>query len=1006
MSNKGIRHQVARAIPACRSVGLASSLVIGAILTYSATTQAEQATSPAVAASSESQQVEFNIPAQPLGSAVIAFAEQAGIEVFFDSGKLAGLQSHAVKGRYSPRQALDLLLGDLPVSYGFAGNKRVNLERLASGTEAVEIDTTHIEAIRDKSNDWIYRTPQAVSVITREQLDRNPPRHAADMLVETPGVYSAVSAQDPGLSVNIRGMQDFGRVNTMIDGMRQNFNENGHQQRNGQLYVDPELISEVVIEKGPSSGVHGAGAIAGSANFGTLGYDDIILPGNDLGVRLRGMTGVGGYDNGVKFIGSAALAGRLGEALEVLVAKSQRNFGDYEPGRRKENFDFLLSGVQDGANNAVAEQVVDRVKFSDQKQDSDLFKLRLHLTPEQSLQFTYIGTEISYNNVSDRRVINQSTAQALDGDEAWIKYGDALAESKSYGIDYSFNPDSDLIDLKAKLYYVDTSNQRETAAGRPEYRGTTNWTELAWMIGVCNQNPIQDDYVTACERGYGNETDTSIKTYGFTLENTARFAVAGVEGFSFNHGLEYFQDKGSSTTTKVREGADISGTADNSLNPNGKRSIASAFGNLKWENETYTIAGGLRYDHYQLKGKTRLPVTEWTYVDRYSRAQAVLANNLRNYRLWCSQATRPGYQTYCANIIPYEGYVNDPTTFGNYLTDSRFRPQWMSVNSMDDYNVDKQEHKVLPSLSLAYRPTDWLELFSNWGKSWRPPALTESLMQGNHPSDPFATMLPNPFLETETSRSWDIGFNLAFQDVISNGDKLNTKVAYYDTRVDNYMVTSIVNIMPGYVAGLGNTMFVNNLLDTKFRGLEFELDYDAGRWYSGVNYTHVIGGNNDFCQKTYPLGSGYKRGDMPDENGVYPAEHQAAIAAGYASYEAYLDNQQLCGDMAVFGMNSARNVPMDRGSWVFGTRWFNQALEVGTRLNYSAAGGPDEYEYDVWPSYITWDLFASLRINQNVMLRATVENLRDRSYVSGYSDIFSKSYGTGRTVMAGLEVNF
>ncbi|OLU29564.1 hypothetical protein BVH03_10265 [Pseudomonas sp. PA15(2017)] len=949
------------------------------------------------------KQVEFDIPAQPLRSAVIAFAEQAQIQVFFDSGKLAGLQSHELRGPYPPEEGLRLLLGGLPVSYSFTGERRINLERLADVAGTLQIDTTLIESTRDVGNEWIYQTPRSVSVITREQLDRNPPRHAADMLVETPGVYSAVSAQDPGLSVNIRGMQDFGRVNTMIDGMRQNFNENGHQQRNGQLYVDPELISEVVVEKGPSSALNGAGAIAGSANFGTLGYDDVILPDNDVGVRLRGMTGVGGYDNGVKFIGSAAFAGRLGDSLDVLVAKSQRNFGEYEPGRRKENFDFLLSGVQDGANNAVAEQVVDRVKFSDQKQDSDLFKLRWHLTPEQSMQFTYIGTEISYNNVSDRRVINPSTAQALDGDEAWIKYGNAEARSKSYGFDYSFNPDSDLIDLKVKFYYVDTRNQRETAAGRPVYQNGTNMTELAWQIGVCNQNPVQNTYATACERGYGNEADTSIETYGFTLDNTARFAVAGVEGFSFNHGLEYFQDKGESTTTKVREGADVSRTADNSLNPNGKRSIASAFGNLKWENETYTLAGGLRYDYYQLKGKTRLPISDWTYVSSYDRTLAAYINRLARSIELCAAGGR-GYQTHCNNVPLYERYVADPTSVPRY--ESIYPAQWSSVNTLADYKVNNSEHKVLPSLSAAYRPTDWLELFSNWGKSWRPPALTETLMQGSHPGDPFAYMVPNPYAKTETSRSWDVGFNLSFRDVISSGDKLSSKVAYYDTRVDDYMVTSMVNIMPGYTGGLGNTMFVNNLLETQFRGIELELDYDAGRWYSGINYTHVIGGNNDFCQKTYPLGSGYKRGDIPDENGNYPAEHQAAIEAGYASHEAYLDSQQLCGDMAVFGMNSARNVPMDRGSWVFGTRWFNQALEVGTRLNYSAAGGPDEYEYDVWPSYITWDVFASYRINQNFMLRATVENLRDRSYVTGYSDIFSKSYGTGRTVMAGLEVNF
>ncbi|MGY2437952.1 TonB-dependent receptor plug domain-containing protein, partial [Escherichia coli] len=92
-------------------------------------------------------------------------------------------------------------------------------------------------------------------VITREQIDKRPPRHAADMLEETAGVYTAVNQRDPGLSVNIRGVQDYGRVNMNIDGMRQNFNVNGHQQRNGTMVVDPEFVSSIEIDKGSQSGM-------------------------------------------------------------------------------------------------------------------------------------------------------------------------------------------------------------------------------------------------------------------------------------------------------------------------------------------------------------------------------------------------------------------------------------------------------------------------------------------------------------------------------------------------------------------------------------------------------------------------------------------------------------------------------------------------------------------------------------------------------------------------------
>lgn len=1000
MVNKGTCHSSSAPQRVYRWRGLAGGLLVSMALASGSSVWAQQ---PAVAvgnvdSGSAAAQVEFDIPAQPLRSAVIAFAEQAGIQVFFDSGKLAGLQSHALKGTYAPEQGLRLLLGGSPVRYSFTGERRVNLERLADVAGTLQIDTTLIESTRDASNEWIYQTPRSVSVITREQLDRNPPRHAADMLVETPGVYSAVSAQDPGLSVNIRGMQDFGRVNTMIDGMRQNFNENGHQQRNGQLYVDSELISSVVIEKGPRSDVTGATSIAGSANFGTLNVDDIILPGQDQGVRLRGMTGLGGHGNGVNFIGSAAVAGRFGEHWELLAARSRRSFGDYAPGSRRENLDFLTSGVQDGREGVT--QVVDRIKFSNQEQDSELFKGRFTLTPEQSLQFTYVGTDLSYNNVSDRRVTNAVDGSAIDGDAAWAKFGDASARSQSFGLDYTFAPDSPWIDLNAKLYYVSTRNERNTAAGRPVVTDGVDMTATAWRLGYCRQNPIPADWLQECEAGLGSDTNTRVDTYGFKLDNTARFSVAGVEGFRFNHGLEYFLDKGTSKNRSNYQGENFS-SGQNTLNPNGKRSIASAFGNLTFETEQFTLAGGLRYDYYHLKGKTQVPSTEWAYQSRLERFTAVVTNQLNNARVRCAA----GIQSGCNSVVTLENALANPTSVANYYTSGNYAPRWLSNAGMRDYDVDESMGKLLPTLSAAYRPTGWLELFANWGESWRPPALTESLMEGSHPGDPFARMYPNPYADPETSRSWELGFNVDTFDLISNGDRFQAKVAYYDTRVDNYLVTSMVNVLPGRTGGLGNTMFVNNQVPMNFRGMEFEVDYDARRWYTGINYTHVLGGDNKLCQKVYPLGSDYIREDMPREDGSYSDFHNEAIAAGYASYEAYLDAQQSCaGD--VFGMNSARNLPMDRGSWVFGTRWLNESLEIGARLNYSAAGGPEDWDYDLWPSYTTWDLFASYRVSRNLLLRTTVENIRDRSYVSGYSDIFTKSYGPGRTVMGGFELQF
>ncbi|HEN3656254.1 TPA: TonB-dependent receptor plug domain-containing protein, partial [Yersinia enterocolitica] len=152
--------------------------------------------------------------------------------------------------------------------------------------------------------DWVYDELHSVSEISREQLDNRPARHAADILEQTSGVYSSVSQQDPALSVNIRGIQDYGRINMNIDGMRQNFMKSGHGQRHGVMYIDPEILSDVVIEKGASSGIGGAGVIGGIATFNTINASNFLEPGKEIGGQIRALTG----DNGTNFIGSAVQA--------------------------------------------------------------------------------------------------------------------------------------------------------------------------------------------------------------------------------------------------------------------------------------------------------------------------------------------------------------------------------------------------------------------------------------------------------------------------------------------------------------------------------------------------------------------------------------------------------------------------------------------------------------------------------------------------------------------------
>lgn len=951
---------------------------------------------PAAASQSQQQQAmyELDIPAQPLASAIAQFSSQTGADLFSDGVGLGGLSSNGVAGRYTLAEGLQQLLAGTGLGFRYqaqSSNARPTIQLVAQG-QALELAPINVRGtpIASSDGEWVYHEPRSVSVITREQIDKRPPRHAADMLADTPGVTSAVNRHDPGLSVNIRGMQDFGRVNMMIDGMRQNHVESGHQQRNGQMYIDSELLSSVVIEKGPNAGVYGANAIAGSANFRTLDYDDIILPGQDHGVRLRGATGVGGDANGAHFLGSVAVAGRLSDRLELLAARSQKKLGEYNMGNRGRGNPSPTTGVWDIDG-------IEEVRYSDQQQDSWLAKARLKLTDEQSLQFTYVDTSNSYNNVSD-------TFYRLNRDEPYRGFGRAEAESTSYALDYAFSPSNPLIDLNAKVYFVTTENER---VNNP---GPNAMADTYWQYNLC-QGELDEFAKNTCLSGMRQVTTSRTDTLGFQLENTSVFQInmPGAE-LSANYGIEWFQDEGKSSNRADRDGVStpfLDEQVGNNLNPNGLRDVASAFASLTFQKEPFTLKAGLRYDWYHLRGNTTVPgaksvysgnrlATFTNYYCGRNQNNAINATGCALGQQGDEAAIAAWYETTKSRLEP------------SYQDTDRFKSFWTDEYHRYEYDVDRSVGKFSPFLSAAYKPLDWLEFFGNWGKGFRPPSLTETLWEGDHGGSSSSSMYPNPLLDAERSTSWELGFNILRQNLLQDNDRLGLKMAYFSTKADNYITTIMSNTLPGQPAGIGmgNTFFQNNLTETRFKGIELEANYDAGLWYGGLNYTKYLSGENKFCSKVFPVGSQSSRYDQPNEDGSMTPEHLQAIAEGYGSVQEKLDAMSYCGIDVV--LNTAAYMPLDQHGAHAGIRLFDRTLDMGIRYSRAKGDTVSHYEgnYDLWDSYTTWDFYAKYQPVETFAISLAVENIRDENYLSAYSDSMSRTYAPGRTVQAGLELRF
>src|SRR5262245_44503776 len=154
----------------------------------------------------------------------------------------------------------------------------------AAGMSAASAQTV-LDPITVLATKTIEKTIDAlamVSSVRQEQIDQLQPKRTSDLFFGLPSVWFRERADTPETAINIRGLQDFGRVAVVIDGARQNFQRSGHNA-NGQFFLEPELVGDVDVARGPVTNIYGSGAIGGVVSFRTKDVDDVLKPGERWG---------------------------------------------------------------------------------------------------------------------------------------------------------------------------------------------------------------------------------------------------------------------------------------------------------------------------------------------------------------------------------------------------------------------------------------------------------------------------------------------------------------------------------------------------------------------------------------------------------------------------------------------------------------------------------------------------------------------------------------------------
>ncbi|MFN4100447.1 MAG: TonB-dependent receptor domain-containing protein [Pararhodobacter sp.] len=255
-------------------------------------------------------------------------------------------------------------------------------------------------------------TPQAVTVLEAEELEREQADTPGDLLRSVPGVQAWGGAAMTGQLLNIRGIGTFSqsdenRIIVTIDGV-QKYNE---QYNMGSQFGEPDLYRRVEVLRGPASSLmYGSGAIGGVVAFETRDASDFLTVDSDTALRLRGS----GASNGNGFSGSAILAHRFNDRVEVLAAITTRHEGPTEtsqgtvlPDSEMDAQSILLSGT---------------IRLSDESEQTLRFSATRWRTEGTQVPYS-VTRNLPVFGLADRTIIDdtvQVTWENPASDNPWV----------------------------------------------------------------------------------------------------------------------------------------------------------------------------------------------------------------------------------------------------------------------------------------------------------------------------------------------------------------------------------------------------------------------------------------------------------------------------------------------------------------------------------------------------------------------------------------------------------
>lgn len=796
---------------------------------------------------------------------------------------------------------------------------------------------------------------EAKAKSTRENVFKE--TQTIDQVIRSiPGAFTQQDKGSGVVSVNIRGENGLGRVNTMVDGVTQTFystaldsGQSGGSSQFGAA-IDPNFIAGVDVNKSNFSGASGINALAGSANFRTLSVNDVITDDKPFGIILKGMTG----SNATKSNFMTTAAGRKwldnGGYVGVVYGYSQREVSqDYRIGggerlaslgqdilaKEKEAY-FRNAGY---VLNSAGQWTPDLNKnhwscnlptpknsgafdcswYRNQKRKDILAELDKVKTPQKvpKLQEDIKETDDSFERNKDQYSV------------APIEPGSLQSRSRSHLLKFEYSDDHHT--LGAQIRTLDNKIGSRKIENR-NYQVNYNF----------NNNSYLDLNLMAAH----NIGKTIYPKGGF-------FAGWQVADKLITKNVANIVDINNSHTFLLPKEIDLKTTL-------GFNYFTNEYSKNRFPEELSLFYNDASHDR-----------GNYSNLGRLKGAQGLLPQR----SVILQPSGKQKFKTVYFDTALSKGiyHLNYSVNFTHYA----FNGEYVGYENGAEPILHKSGHKKAfnHSATLSAELSDYFMPFFTYSRTHRMPNIQEMFF--SQVSDAGV----NTALKPEQSDTYQLGFNTYKKGLFTQDDVLGIKLVGYRSFIKNY-IHNVYGVwwrngtIPTWAATnsfLFNIAHQNYQPIVKKSGAELELNYDMGRFFANLSYA-------------------YQRTNQPTNYA------DASPRPNNASKEDILKQG--------YGLSRVSMLPKDYGRLELGTRWFDKKLTLGMAARYygkskratieeeyingshfekNARGNRNYYAIkkteEIKKQPIILDLHVSYEPIKDLIIKAEVQNLLDKRYV-------------------------